>query len=627
MKLYLRFLRYIFRYPGILALGFCFMLIFALSSGFSIAMIYPIMDKIFLDVPATEQQQSLPLSEHGALLKQDISDLRAQGASLKEIKDTLSQRLAFFFDNTNKHTLLKVVVLVSLVLIFLKLVSGYMFKYHFVKIEQGVIKWLQDDVMRALMRHSLAFFSRHKTGDFIARVVSDINLLKNVAVANLAEFIKNAILAVAYLTIVFFLNIKLSLMVLVIFPPLMIVIRVINKLIRKYTHRAQRNIADITGTIGETINNIKVVLGFMQQKYELKKFYRGTQRYRDANIKLFRVMSLSNPLSEFIGTFIGLVVIFYGGSMVLDQPDTFTPGKFFLFLGAILSLVHPLNRMAKIVGQFQNGVVALMRIFYVIDSEIDIREDSQAEELQALEQRIEVKNVSFAYENEDWVLQDINLTLNKGERVAIVGPSGCGKSTLVDLMMRFYDVNKGEILIDGRNIKTYSLASLRTLFGMVSQDVMLFNTSIQDNITYGETFTPDQVQQAASLANCDPFIGRLKEGLDAQVGEKGTKLSGGEKQRIAIARAIIRRPHVYIFDEATSSLDNESEYAITEAFFKASRDRTAIVIAHRLSTIKDVDRIIVMDQGRIIAQGDHDTLYKDCQVYRNFYDLQFRNGT
>ncbi len=624
MNLYLRFFRYLFRYPVSLIAGFCCMLVFALSSGFSLGMVYPLMDKIFLKAPEAEYANHYDMDYHMNLLGQDMQYIRDQQLyNYKDIKEILIKRAVFFFNNSDKILVLKLIVVLSIIIITLKLFSGYFLSFFFVKVEQGVVKSLQDDTVKALLDQSLSYFSKHRIGDFISRIVSDINLLKNVAISNIAEFLKNSLLILVFVTIVISISLKLSLMIILLFPPLLIILRSINFKIRKYTNRAQTNIADITGTITETLNNIRIVQGFMKQEHEYARIDRKTGKYRNANIKLYRIMTLYHPLSEFLGTIVALFILYYGGRMVLIQESNLTPGKFFLFLGAMLSLIHPMNIISRLIGQFQNGIVALERIFHIIDSRPEVFSRPGSVKKTDFNDRIVFENVSFSYDKENYVLKDINLTIHKGDSFAIVGKSGCGKSTLMDLLVRFYDPDRGRILIDNIDIRDIEMKSLRHLFGIVNQEILLFNTNIYENIVYGDEFSDKEIEEALELSYSSHFIRKLREGLNFEIGERGTSLSGGERQRLAIARALIKKPAILIFDEATSSLDNESETYIQKAFSNVIKGKTSIIIAHRLSTIKDVDRIIVMEEGRITAVGTHKELYGDCPLYKKYYDLQF----
>lgn len=624
MRYYIRFLKYLFRYPFSLSAGVLFMIIFALSSGFSVGMVYPMMDKIFLKSPETEYVKQYDISYHINLFNQDINYIRDNRIyNFNDIKDILVNRASFFFNNSDKVLVLKFIVIISMIIVTIKAFSGYFLSFFFVKVEQGVVKSLQDDTVHSLLNQSLAFLSRHKPGEFISRIVSDINLLKNVAITNMAQFMKNFFLILVFISIVIAISLRLSLMIIILFPPLLIILRTINFKIRKYTNRAQTNIADITGTITETLNNIRIVHGFMKQDFEYEKIESKTRQYRNANTKLHRIMTLYSPLSEFLGTIIALFILYYGGRMVINLESDLTPGKFFLFLGAMLSLIHPMNVISRLIGQFQNGVVALERIFFIIDSRPEVKNKPDPVKKESFHDSIEFQDLSFSYDKEEYVLKNINLRINKGESFAIVGKSGCGKSTLMDLLIRFYDPDEGRILIDGIDIRDIELKSLRKLFGIVNQEVLLFNSNIYQNIIYGDEFSQEQIDTALELSYSNNFISRLREGLLYEIGERGTNLSGGERQRLAIARALIKKPSIFIFDEATSSLDNESETFIQKAFSNVIKGKTSIIIAHRLSTIKDVDKIIVMDKGKITAIGTHKKLYEECSLYKKYYDLQF----
>jgi len=373
----------------------------------------------------------------------------------------------------------------------------------------------------------------------------------------------------------------------------------------------------------ETISGIRVVKAFVMEKFEIKKFTDTTRDYFKTMVKLTRVGSLAPPLTEVMGVFAAVLLLWFAGKEILS--GTLDPGRFFLFLFAMLSLMQPIRSISHLNIDIQQGLAAAKRIFEVLDTQPKIKNYPDSIKKESLEKNVTFQNVCFSYDGNKEVLSNISFEVNAGEVVALVGPSGAGKSTLMDLLPRFYDPTSGEIKIDEINLKKIDLGTLRNLMGIVTQETILFNDTVWNNIAYGyEQASEDRVYDAARAANAHDFIMAMSQGYQTIIGDRGVKLSGGEKQRLAIARALFKNPPILIFDEATSSLDSESETLVQEAIDRLMKGRTVFVIAHRLSTIQNVDRIVVLDHGRIVQIGDHKSLMEEGGLYKRLYQMQFK---
>ena len=397
--------------------------------------------------------------------------------------------------------------------------------------------------------------------------------------------------------------------------------------VRKQSSIVQKKMADITSVLQETISGVKVVKAFGMEDYENKKFLSETRSFLKEVVRIVKIRNATSPLTEMISILVGAIIIYYGGTLVL-QSSTLTASLFMGFLLAILQMMRPIKELSTVNTKIQEASAAADRIFEILDTVPDIVDSVNAKTLNNFSKTIKFNNVRFKYEDsEDWVLDHINFEVSKGDIIALVGPSGGGKSTLVDLIPRFYDPTNGNILIDGVDIRNYSVNSLRSKMGIVTQETFLFNTSIKENIAYGLNDCPiENVIEAAKAANAHDFIVQSLNGYETVIGERGIKLSGGQRQRLTIARAILKNPDIMIFDEATSALDNESEILVQEAIERMMKNRTTFVIAHRLSTIRNATRIFVIDNGRIVQSGTHQELMAiETGLYKKLYEMQFRD--
>jgi subfamily B ATP-binding cassette protein MsbA len=513
------------------------------------------------------------------------------------------------------------------------MLSAYLLKNLFGYLQsiltQYAEKSLVTDIRRKLYRKfntlSLKYFSEKRAGDIISRLVTDVNLLQNTISVTFTNLLKDPAVLIIFFLMALYLSWKLTLLSIIIIPISMVLIIKIGRKLRKYSERLQEKLAEFTSTISETIYGSKIIRAFSTEDYENKRFDKKLKDYFKTIMKTAYYSDLTSPLTEYVSVCIGVFIIWYGGREIL-LGSTLNPEEFIGFLIIIFQLMTPIKDLSTVNNRIQEASAAAKRVFEILDLKSDITEKPGAITKLAFENEIEFRNVSFSYEQDGrLILDNINLKIKKFEKIAIVGLSGVGKSTFVDLLPRFFDVTSGSIFIDGTNIKDIKLNSLRRLFGIVTQEIILFNDTIANNISYGSENIPfELITDAAKNANAHDFIMDTENGYNTIIGERGLKLSGGQKQRIAIARALLKGAPIMIFDEATSSLDTESEVLIQQAIERLIQNNTSIVIAHRLSTIRNADRIIVLHEGKIDNVGTHDDLMKDASsIYRKLYELQF----
>jgi subfamily B ATP-binding cassette protein MsbA len=474
------------------------------------------------------------------------------------------------------------------------------------------------------MWQSLSFFNRYQTGNLISRITNDINTLNESLKNNFTKIIRDPLLIVIFLTLLISISWQLTLIASIVFPATAFLITKIGQSLKRKSRRVQERIADVTTVLQETISGVKIVKAFAMEKYESEKFQNRTLDHLRAVVRQVRLQRLSSPLSETIGIGIMVGVLWYGGQMVLSG-DLLSSEDFIRFIAILFSVMDPIKKLGQFNNDVQISLASGKRIFKILDTPVAITNRVNAANKEDFNNNLSYENVSFRYaEKGDLVLNDITIRVNKNQKFAIVGGSGGGKTTLVNLLPRFYDVSSGSIKIDGTDIRDIKLGSLRRLMGIVTQDVILFNDSVANNIAYGyHQYSIEEIKRAARLANANEFIAQMGDGYDTIIGERGMRLSGGQRQRISIARAILKNPPILIFDEATSSLDSEAERLIQEAIENLMKDRTVLIIAHRLSSIMKSDKIIVLEEGTIIDEGTHDELIERCERYEYLYKLQF----
>ncbi len=595
MKTYFRLLSYVKPYWRLFLLACIFMLLLAVASGFSISMISPFLNAIF-----NKETTEIP----GRF-------------------DILSRMNRYIVTPDPLVTLKRLIVLI-LTVFFLKGVFAYLHRYLSIVVEQKVIRDIRNQIYRHLHNLSLAFFHGEKVGILTSRVTHDVQLVKYSITDGLITLLRESMLISVYLVVILWASWRLALISFGVVPLCMSIIVFLGKKLKIRSAKTQEKMAEVTSTLQETLSAIKIVKAFATEKLEIDKFYGNTLDYLKAVIRFERIGVLGPPLTEFVGVIAASVILWYGGHQILVA-KTLSPDRFFVFLAASLSMMQPLKCISNANSAIQQGIAAAERVFNILDEKPHIEDAPNATETNGFRSSISLKDIEFEYEPGCKILKGISLEINRGEVVALVGLSGAGKTTLIDLIMRLYEPAAGRIELDGVDIRKIKLVSLRRIMGHVTQETILFNDTIARNIAYGkEDATSDEIVQAAKLANAHQFILNMPDRYETKVGERGVKLSGGERQRIAIARSILRNPQILIFDEATASLDSESEGLIQQAISRLMKGRTVIVIAHRLSTVRDADKIVVLDQGRIVESGTHTELVKRNGLYQRLYDMQFR---
>ncbi|MFH0948079.1 MAG: ABC transporter ATP-binding protein [Elusimicrobiota bacterium] len=504
---------------------------------------------------------------------------------------------------------------------FLKFIFSYLQNYLLSWIGQTVVTDIRNGMYNKLMNLSLDYFIKSSTGKLISRLTYDVSLIQRAIVMIPRNILRDGLCVIFYLGVMFYLNWKWTFAIFIAFPIISIIILKIGKKIKRRSKRVQELTADIYSLLQEKITGIKLIKSVTSEPEEIEKMRRQNYDYFKILMRLTKADILQAPLVEFLGVAGMSLVILWGGLEVIS--GTATLGTFVAFLATAMSMYKPAKSLTDVNTDIQTALAAVERIFGILDEKPTIADLPNAEEMKGLAKEIKFENVSFEYETGKPVLFDINFIVNKGETVAIVGHSGCGKTTVVNLLARFYDPTKGIITIDGNEMKNFTLKSLRSQMGIVTQETILFNDPVSNNISYGtvgKSFT--DIETAARKANAGDFIEKLSQKYDTIIGERGVTLSGGERQRLAIARVILRNPQILILDEATSALDSESEMLVQDAMSRVMEGKTTIIIAHRLSTVKSADKIIVMDNGKIVATGSHSQLLETSALYKQLYELQ-----
>lgn len=541
---------------------------------------------------------------------------------------TLNEKLKFWTNglilrDTPQETL-KVLCLTIMVVFLTKNVFLYLKNISMTVVQYHLITEMRNRLYEHFNSLSLSYFNQNKSGELTSIMINDVSNLRRALGTSFHQIIVEPINLLAFIFLLFIISWKLALLSLIILPIAGFTILVIGRSIRRKSKRTAAMIAGITNIITETLSSIRVVKAFAMEEYEVQRFFKETRQYFQLIFHRAKLRLLASPITETLGVMMGVLLLWVGGIEVLSGKGL-TPEDFLRFILLLFAMMDPLRKLSKVNVELQAGAASAERIFVILDTAPTIINKQNAETIDTFEEKISFKNVSFRYESDDTVLQDISFEIEKGSVVALVGSSGAGKSTLADLIPRFYDVNQGSITIDEQNIQNITLNSLRSMMGIVTQETILFNDSIRANIAYGQKIINDeQVLAASKAANALEFINELPEGIDTVIGEKGVKLSGGQRQRLAIARAIMKTPPILILDEATSALDTESERLVQQALETLMADRTVLVIAHRLSTVTNADKIIVLDKGEIKEMGTHNELMEKEEYYSNLYNIQFK---
>ncbi len=576
-------------------------------SLFSMAMIIPFLDMLFKDMSA-----AVP----------DPGPWRFDFETMGRAKEFLDYFLYQVIITDGKLTALMYIGLFVIIGAFFKNFFGYMGSFYMAPISNGTVMNFQRKIYYKILDLPLRYFSESKKGDILSRFTSDVQEIRSSISGSLDMLFKDPIQIVLYLGTLIYTSWELTTGVLVVLPIIAILIGRLGKSLKSSSGLGQAAAGEMLTVMEETLGGLRIVKAFIAEHKMKERFEKINDKIYRLQNKVSRKHSLSSPLSEFLGIAVFTVVLVGGGYLILQGKGSFTSSEFIFFLAVFSQLLNPAKDFARTFNTIQKGMASLDRVNKILDETMHVPEIANPIRISDFKESIEFRNVSFKYA-EKYVLRNINLTIPKGKTVALVGQSGSGKSTLVDLLPRFWDVEEGEILIDGVNIKDYKLTDLRSMMGNVNQESILFNDTIRNNIAFGvEAATDEEVSSAAAIANATDFIDEKPEKYDTGVGDRGSKLSGGQRQRISIARAVLKNPPILILDEATSALDTESERLVQDALSKLMKNRTSIVIAHRLSTVKDADEICVLNDGEIIERGTHEQLMEQNGAYRRLCDLQ-----
>ena len=585
----------------------------------------PLFDYVF------NPNKPAPIYENSSEILSAFSQALQGFGSLSQVRGAadlapLWEEMKKLMLHSDSLSLLYILCVVIVILILMKNLSYFANRSFFVLLRGKTIRDMRSYMFRRYLNQSLDFFSKNQVGDAIVRMVNDVEIVSNQFIYAVFNSIRDLSTVIVYMYIAIFLNARLFAYSILVVPILTFTIGFLGRKIKKYSKRIQTQISAMFSTVEEVLNSIKIVKAFRREDDEYQSFEKINSKHLKQWQKSQIYAAMNVPFSELNSAITGVVVIIIGGGMILDPSYNFSLGDFTAFLFAVFSMLHPMKNVTQLYTEVKKATVSLDRIALVLNQESSIKDAPDAQPKKSFDKEIVFDNVGFYYKQDDYVLKNINLTIPKGMKLAFVGASGGGKTTMTNLINRMYDVKEGSIKIDGIDIRKIKLDDLRELFGVVTQDSVLFTKTIRENIAYGsrKALSDEEVKQAAMIAHADEFITKFPDGYDQLLDIKGLNLSGGQRQRLCIARAIVGNPPILIFDEATSALDTESERKVQDAIDEATKNRTVILIAHRLSTILAADKIVVLEAGGILDSGTHDELLARCERYQTLYNLQFK---
>ena len=607
MKEFLQVLRrFVPPYKKYLVLSVIFNILSAVLNIFSFAALIPILQILF---------QTGDAEEATCLMEWDWNNVQA--VLMNNLNYYVTQLIAEFGQTT---TLLLIGLFLALTTA-LKTGAYFLASATIIPIRTGVVRDIRNQLYQKITSLPLGFFSEERKGDIIARMSGDVQEVESSIMSSLDMLFKNPILIVVYFATLLFVSWQLTLFTIVFVPIFGWFMGIVGRKLKQKSIKAQALWSDTMSQVEETLGGLRIIKAFCAEKKMNTRFDRINSAYRNDIMRVNIRQSMAHPMSEFLGTVMIIIVLWFGGVLVLNN-KAITGPTFIYYMVILYSIIQPLKDFSKAGYNIPKGLASMERIDRILMAENTIRESARPRPIHSFEHQIEFRNVSFRY-GEQWVLRDVNLTIPKGKTIAIVGQSGSGKSTLVDLIPRYYDVQEGEVLIDGINVKSLGLNDLRQLIGNVNQEAILFNDSFRNNIAFGvDNATQEQIEEASRIANAYDFITASEQGFDTSIGDRGGRLSGGQRQRVSIARAILKNPPILILDEATSALDTESERLVQDALERLMKTRTTVAIAHRLSTIKNADEICVLHEGRIVERGTHDELLSFDGYYKKLHDMQ-----
>ncbi|MBW7870033.1 MAG: ABC transporter ATP-binding protein [Flavobacteriia bacterium] len=607
MNLLKRALLYVKPYRSSFSVAIFFNFFYAIFNVLALAFMMPILSILF-------DEKRVAITEKPVF-----------SGNLLNAKDYLSQFFGYQMNQISADSgPVRVLLISCLLFIFLFLlrnICSYFSEYFLIDLRSGVSRDFRVDIHDKILDLPVAYFTEKKKGDMLVRISNDVAEVESNILNGLVETLRSPIQIIVFVTVLFITNYQLTLFSIIVFPIMGSLISWIGKSLKRDADKAQNELGNILSYVDESLNAIKVIKIFNADFQIQKRFNRSINKYRKLLQQVMKKKALASPTSEFLGAITIGMIVFFGGKLSLEGKGL-SGSEFIFYIATFYTLLDPIKKFSRALSDIQKGQVSAQRIFDVLDTEVLIEDKKDARDFDEFKDQIEFKDVSFGYSDKE-VIQNFNLTIKKGETVALVGASGSGKSTLVNLVTRFYDVERGQILIDGIDIRDIKLKKYRKLFGLVTQDSILFNDSVFNNISLGdENPTFEKVSEAAKIANAEEFIVKLENKYDESIGEGGGKLSGGQKQRLSIARAVYKNPPIMVLDEATSALDSQSEKLVQQALDKMMANRTSIIIAHRLSTITNADKILVMEDGLIKESGTHSELIEKGGIYSRLIQLQ-----
>ena len=602
--------RFIPPYKKYLIWSVVFTLLSAVLNVFSFMVIIPILQRLF-----------------GVSKAAPVEFIEWSAMSADNAKEVIVNNVKYFINDftaeNGPSAMLMLLGLFLVVMTLFKTACYFASSATIIPLRTGIVRDLRTKMYDKVVSLPIGFFSKEKKGDIIARMTGDVNEVENSIVTSLDMLIKNPIFIVIYFATLLYISWELTLFTICVMPVMGWIMGFVGRKLKAKSLVAQQKLGETTSQMEETLGGLRIIKAFIAEKKMSKRFDKCSNELRSAVMRVTMRQALAHPMSEFLGTCIIVIVLWFGGTLILGDDSPISAASFIFYLTILYSIINPLKDLSKASYNIPRGLASMERIDAILKAENPITDGEKGVEIPEMQEGIEYKNLTFSYDGERNVLKNINLKIEKGKTVALVGQSGSGKSTMVDLIPRYYDVEQGEITIDGVNVKDMKVKSLRALIGNVNQEAILFNDTFYNNITFGvENATMEQVIEAAKIANAHDFIMETENGYDTNVGDRGCLLSGGQRQRISIARAILKNPPILILDEATSALDTESERLVQEALERLMKSRTTIAIAHRLSTIKNADEICVLRDGEIVERGKHDELIKLNGVYKRLNDMQ-----